>query len=94
MVIGHLDLGDTTITDNLIPIKEFSANKHKHGGEFGQLPVLVRPDGKFMGQTCAIIRFLSQKHKAKTGECLYPAHADPMTSYWIDFCLEKNDLLV
>ena len=94
MIIGHLDLQGDEIKDRQdIGMAEFQANKHEMGGDFGQLPALKLADGTLRSQNKSIARFLSKKYKSKTGDCLYPGHADSMMSYYIDNWLEQQDEL-
>ena len=91
MIIGHLDLAGDEIKNTNVNFPDFVKDKHTYGGAFGQLPALKMPDGELRGQNGAIARFLAKKYKTKTGGCLYPSHADAMTSYWIDSWIDKQD---
>ena len=91
MLLAHVEKDGTQIIDKTVSFDTFNADKYGCGGAFGQLPVLKLPNGKVLGQKNAILRLISQMHKALTGECLYPGNANPMQSYIIDQWMSKAD---
>jgi len=59
MVIAHLDFGEWKIADNFVLGTDFKKDQKKYGGEFGQMPCILRPDGLHRGQTLALVRFFA-----------------------------------